>query len=154
MFIQYLAATMLAITAPPALQEQSPEEWLSREIDNAMFYPYQFKDVGVRGVATVTFDIDEDKKPENLKVSASSGYAILDKAAIRVVSSLPTFPSHFPAGKHAVVLKWDTVEETERHSLKKAMDEKVDLARAEINSASRRPVRSVAIGKAALPVNQ
>lgn len=137
MFSLIMAAMVAATPVSQSSTTASPEDWLSEAVDVAMYYPYQFRDTALKGVATVTFEIDHDRTPKNLEVTESSGITVLDSTAIRIVRSLPTFPTNFPAGRHAVVLKWDMVEENDRNSLKLKTEKAVASARNILQSDRR-----------------
>lgn len=137
MFSLLMAAMLAANPVHQGSTDTTPEEWLSEAVDVAMYYPYQFRDTALKGVATVTFEIDQDRTPKNLQVTETSGITVLDSTAVRIVRSLPTFPTNFPVGRHAVVLKWDMVEENDRNSLKGKTDKAVASARS-ILQADRR----------------
>lgn len=122
------SSTVAALfSASTALVSQDPAAWLSAQVDRAMSGP---ADLGEKraiplGVVTVTFRIDEDRRPEAVRVEKSANPHVRS-LALRVIDTLPDFPANFPNGSHAVVLRWDRQVAQEEFGL--ASQQRRDLA--------------------------
>ncbi|MCL5035838.1 MAG: energy transducer TonB [Chloroflexi bacterium] len=74
---------------------------VSAKLDRAKIYPDEAREKDQEGIVMVSFLIRPDGGPQNPSVSSSSGYAVLDRAALDAVARagpyLP-FPEGFPTG--------------------------------------------------------
>jgi protein TonB len=67
--------------------------YIQRRIRDRLVYPAAARKAGVQGVTEVTFTIHGDGRVSAASVKKSSGYAILDEAAIEAVLNAAPFPS-------------------------------------------------------------
>lgn len=85
---------------------------IARLLNSHPFYPQEAKKKKLEGETTITFTILEsgDVKPNSLMVTRSSGIAMLDAAALRIVSNL----GHFPKPPTEMSIEYTEVFETDR----------------------------------------
>ncbi|MFH1435889.1 MAG: energy transducer TonB [Pseudomonadota bacterium] len=62
-------------------------------VNKAAVYPPSARRNGIEGVVKVSFRITKDGRPEKVHVSKSSGYSILDMAALEAVKTGNAYPS-------------------------------------------------------------
>ena len=67
-------------------------EGLRRRIEEALAYPYVARKRGLQGVVSLTLRLDERGNLIGLEVKESSGYAVLDDAATRLVEKVVPYP--------------------------------------------------------------
>jgi len=61
-------------------------------IYGAKYYPTTARRRGIEGTVTVEFTVNNSGYPENLRITRSSGYEVLDSAALGTVSKAAPFP--------------------------------------------------------------
>lgn len=69
------------------------QDLVRRRIEDAKRYPHWARRQGFEGMAKVQFAIPVDGQAHSIKIVASSGYDILDQAAIETVKKANPFPS-------------------------------------------------------------
>lgn len=88
---------MLRISKEGVKKPQPPDvtpvmEGLRRRIEEALAYPYAARKRGLQGVVSLTLRLDERGNLIGLEVKESSGYAVLDDAATRLVEKVVPYP--------------------------------------------------------------
>jgi hypothetical protein len=114
-----LGALILLPATAPAAAPSDFRSWLSREIDRNMVYP--------------TFLLRS--RETAVAIARSSGNAMLDSAALRLIASLE-LPASAPAGTHVAVLQYGEsagMAEDLRQSMQ--LREAAQQARLELNGA-------------------
>lgn len=69
---------------------------LKSQIDRRKVYPDTARDLGMTGEVEVEYELDRSGNLIRAEIVSSSGYKLLDQAALRTVKSLP--PKGFPDG--------------------------------------------------------
>ena len=75
---------------PPARERQM--EAISERLSEYVFYPEEARRLGLEGSVTLFVELAEDGRVEDVRVTTSSGHAILDNAAVKgfyAVGQLP-----------------------------------------------------------------
>ena len=67
-------------------------------------YPFIARRKGIEGKVLLIFTINKKGYLQNIKIEKSSGYAILDKAAIESVKKASPFPE-LPLKKERIIMK-------------------------------------------------
>jgi protein TonB len=75
------------------------------KIQQSLVYPPMAKLKGIEGTATIRFDVDGSGNPKSVKVSSSSGFDILDQAAVQTVKAAAPYPLVEPTVKVPVVFE-------------------------------------------------
>ncbi|MBS1188401.1 MAG: TonB, C-terminal [Rhodocyclaceae bacterium] len=89
--------------APTPPKRPAQENWTAevkkqlKELDKrGLFYPEEAVAQGLEGEAVVLLILDESGNPVAARIEQSSGYKILDDAALRAVRSLRSLPAAAP----------------------------------------------------------
>ncbi|GAB4535540.1 MAG: hypothetical protein Fur0020_03000 [Thermodesulfovibrionia bacterium] len=78
--------------APTSSSSLNTIELIKGLIENAKRYPALARKRGIEGTVHVSFRIDRDGKPYDIKVINASGFSILDNEAIEIIKRAGTFP--------------------------------------------------------------
>lgn len=87
----------------PGVEERLAE--IRRRIQRALVYPASARQRGLAGVSEVEFVIGVDGRAEEVRVVASSGHRILDRAARRSVQAAGVLPRVY--GRLRVPVRFD-----------------------------------------------
>lgn len=145
MFITGAVAAAISLMTAEPHSAPGPTVWLSGEIDKRMRQPPGLREPVIEGVAVVVFDAGSNRRAENIRIQQTSGSRAVDTAALRVVQSLPDLPPNFPAGTHAIVLRWDTEEDGQ---LRVVADRSVVMARHRLHTSGSGKVETASRGPA------
>lgn len=66
-------------------------EYIKKRVRQYLVYSPQAKRMGIQGLVTVSFTIQQDGRVRDIAVSKSSGYALLDESALEAVRSAAPF---------------------------------------------------------------
>lgn len=66
-------------------------EYIKRRVRQYLVYSPQAKRMGIQGMVTVSFTIQQDGRVRDVAVSKSSGYSLLDESALEAVRSAAPF---------------------------------------------------------------
>lgn len=66
-------------------------EYIKKRVRQYLVYSPQAKRMGIQGLVTVSFTIQQDGRVRDVAVSKSSGYALLDESALEAVRSAAPF---------------------------------------------------------------
>ncbi len=66
-------------------------EYIKKRVRQYLVYNPQAKRMGIQGMVTVSFTIQQDGRVRDVAVSKSSGYSLLDESAIEAVRSAAPF---------------------------------------------------------------
>jgi protein TonB len=66
--------------------------YIQRRIRDRLVYPAPARRAGIQGVSEVTFTIHEDGTVSGIVIKKSSGYEVLDDAAIQTIAAAAPFP--------------------------------------------------------------
>jgi protein TonB len=66
-------------------------EYIKRRVRQYLVYSPQAKRMGIQGMVTVSFTIQQDGRVRDVAVSKSSGYSLLDESALEAVRSASPF---------------------------------------------------------------
>jgi protein TonB len=69
--------------APSAVPDKREMEAVSKKLSEYIFYPEQARQLGIEGTVTLFVELSDDGRVEDVRLIESSGYPILDNAAIR-----------------------------------------------------------------------
>jgi protein TonB len=70
-------------TSAPADVAKRQMDAVRRKLSEYVFYPEQAKKLGIEGTVTLFVELSSDGRVEDVRVVESSGYPILDHAAVR-----------------------------------------------------------------------
>jgi protein TonB len=69
--------------APSAVPDKREMEAVRKKLSEYVFYPEQARQLGLEGTVTLFVELADDGRVEDVQIVASSGYPILDNAAIK-----------------------------------------------------------------------
>jgi TonB family protein len=78
--------------ARPSVSERQMAA-IREKLSEYVFYPEQAKRLGLEGTVTLFVELSEDGRVEDVRVVASSGYPILDNAAVKGFYALGRLPA-------------------------------------------------------------
>jgi protein TonB len=69
--------------APSPIADKREMEAVSQKLSEYVFYPEQARQLGLEGTVTLFVELADDGRVEDIRVIASSGYPMLDNAAVK-----------------------------------------------------------------------
>ncbi|MDR3298527.1 MAG: energy transducer TonB [Candidatus Accumulibacter sp.] len=70
-------------TRAPSVVDKRQMETVRKELSKYVFYPEQARRLGLEGTVTLFVELSGDGRVQDVRVTTSSGYPILDNAAIK-----------------------------------------------------------------------
>jgi protein TonB len=93
------------IPAPSAVPDKREMEAVRKKLSEYVFYPEQARQLGIEGTVTLFVELSDDGRVEDVRLVESSGYPILDNAAIKGFYAVGRLPGKSDYWDYTFVLE-------------------------------------------------